>query len=148
MTRIHLVAALAIGSLFLAVPQTSFAAHCESIQAKCAVAIGGACDPVVSHWMYGPSHGLGGTTAAFNACLARHGAAPPATVHARPLSGENKCISDQGRCAIEAGGYCNRRTGFWCVGARGNGGRAGNRYCNGTMMAFLTCLDRVRDGRK
>jgi hypothetical protein len=54
----------------------SATAACTSVQAKCAVAIGGRCDPRTGHWQYGhyvdPKTGptsLGGTTQAFMACL-------------------------------------------------------------------------------
>jgi hypothetical protein len=53
-------------------------AACTSIQAKCAVQIGGRCDPKTGRWQYGryvdPKTGpvsLGGTTQAFLACLER-----------------------------------------------------------------------------
>jgi hypothetical protein len=53
-------------------------AACTSIQAKCAVQIGGRCDPRTGRWQYGhyvdPKTGptsLGGTTQAFLACLER-----------------------------------------------------------------------------
>jgi hypothetical protein len=55
-------------------------ASCTSIQAKCAVAIGGRCNPKTGRWQYGnyvdPRTGptsLGGTTQAFLACLERAG---------------------------------------------------------------------------
>jgi hypothetical protein len=55
-------------------------AACTSVQAKCAVAIGGRCDPRTGRWQYGhyvdPKTGptsLGGTTQAFMACLERAG---------------------------------------------------------------------------
>jgi hypothetical protein len=53
-------------------------AACTSIQAKCAVQIGGRCDPRTGRWQYGhyvdPKTGptsLGGTTQAFLTCLER-----------------------------------------------------------------------------
>jgi hypothetical protein len=53
-------------------------AACTSIQAKCAVQIGGRCNPTTGRWQYGnyvdPKAGpvsLGGNTQAFLACLER-----------------------------------------------------------------------------
>lgn len=43
---------------------------CKNIQSKCAIEIGGRCDPVTGHWEYG-RNGAGGTTMAYNACLSR-----------------------------------------------------------------------------
>ena len=97
----------------------ALAAHCVSIEARCAIEAGGHCDVQKSHWCVGSK--CGGDHAAFEACLERHGiqrepasaraAATPATA-----SDFGKCTSAQGRCAVEAGGICNRRTGWWCVG--------------------------------
>ncbi len=51
---------------------------CKNIQSRCAIEIGGRCNPVTGHWEYGfgrpytpgkrPS---GGNAAAFNACISR-----------------------------------------------------------------------------
>jgi hypothetical protein len=61
-----------------AFPIPSAKAACTSIQAKCAVQIGGRCNPKTGRWQYGnyvdPKTGpvsLGGTTQAFLACLER-----------------------------------------------------------------------------
>jgi hypothetical protein len=43
---------------------------CKNIQSKCAIEIGGRCDPVSGHWEYG-QNGAGGTTQAHNACISR-----------------------------------------------------------------------------
>jgi hypothetical protein len=45
-------------------------AKCTSIQARCAVQIGGSCDPVSGHWVYG-KYGIGGSNkgGAFDACV-------------------------------------------------------------------------------
>ncbi len=53
----------------------------------------------------------------------------------------DRCGGAQARCAIEVGGHCNPRTGFWCVGP----GHIGNSYCGGNNIAWLACLDRVRE---
>jgi len=46
---------------------------CTNIKAKCAVEIGGQCDPKTGRWFYGCWEGkcAGGTTQAFIACLDR-----------------------------------------------------------------------------
>ena len=61
-----------------AFPVPSAQAACTSIQAKCAVQIGGRCNPQTGRWQYGnyvdPKMGpvsLGGTTQVFLACLER-----------------------------------------------------------------------------
>jgi hypothetical protein len=43
---------------------------CKNIQSKCAIEIGGRCDPVSGKWEYG-KNGAGGNTQAFNACISR-----------------------------------------------------------------------------
>jgi hypothetical protein len=51
------------------------AAKCTSIQAQCAVEIGGRCDPNTGHWEYGNyrNYGSGGTNrgGAFDRCISR-----------------------------------------------------------------------------
>ncbi len=68
-------AGLSVATVLLgAVPMASAAAKCTSIQARCAVEIGGTCDPKTGHWQYGRVHGLatGGNTQAFNDCVSRN----------------------------------------------------------------------------
>ena len=43
---------------------------CKNIQSRCAVEIGGRCDPVTGKWEYG-RNGAGGNTMAYNACITR-----------------------------------------------------------------------------
>ncbi len=43
---------------------------CKNIQSKCAIEIGGRCDPVSGKWEYG-RNGAGGTTLAYNDCISR-----------------------------------------------------------------------------
>ena len=43
---------------------------CKSVSSKCAIEIGGRCDPVSGQWEYGRK-GAGGNTQAFNECLSR-----------------------------------------------------------------------------
>jgi hypothetical protein len=52
--------------------------RCTGMQAKCAVEIGGRCDPVTGHWEYGYARGAefghppsGGNTTAYNDCISR-----------------------------------------------------------------------------
>ena len=44
------------------------AAKCTSLQARCAVKIGGRCDPATGRWEYG-RNGAGGNAQAFDACI-------------------------------------------------------------------------------
>jgi hypothetical protein len=134
-----------IGACYLNVAGAAIAAgeKCQSVEAKCAIAAGGQCDSETGHWCYGVYQGryCGGTSAAFRACMTSHGA--DSRVPTAAAAGADKCVSDQGRCAREVGGICNRRTGSWCVGGLRNG-----IWCNGTMTAWLACLDRVRAARR
>jgi hypothetical protein len=43
---------------------------CKNLQSRCAIEIGGRCDPVSGEWVYG-RRGAGGNTLAFNACISR-----------------------------------------------------------------------------
>jgi len=43
---------------------------CKNVSSKCAIEIGGRCDPVSGQWEYGRK-GAGGNTQAFNECLTR-----------------------------------------------------------------------------
>jgi hypothetical protein len=43
---------------------------CKNIQSKCAIQIGGRCDPITGHWEYGRD-GAGGNTMAFNDCVSK-----------------------------------------------------------------------------
>jgi hypothetical protein len=61
----------------LGVPDAAMAAEgkCTSIQAQCAVEMGGTCDPKPGHWCYGfyRGHQCGGTNngGAYDACVSR-----------------------------------------------------------------------------
>ena len=46
---------------------------CTSIQARCAMEIGGRCNPQTGYWQYGYVRGYatGGTTEAYDACISR-----------------------------------------------------------------------------
>jgi len=64
--------------LFAVMSTTAHAAgKCTSIQARCAVEIGGTCNPITGHWEYGGGFngrgGSGGTNrgGAFDACVSR-----------------------------------------------------------------------------
>jgi hypothetical protein len=43
---------------------------CKNIPSKCAIEIGGRCDPVTGKWVYGRD-GAGGNTRAFDDCISR-----------------------------------------------------------------------------
>jgi hypothetical protein len=141
-----------IGACCLSAAETAFAAaKCESLEARCAVAVGGQCDHETGHWCYGTFQGryCGGNSSAWRACMTGHGPGNSAASHAstaHATSGD-RCVSDQERCAKEVGGFCNPRTGAWCVGGV-NRMFGGNRFCGGTSSAFMACLDRVRAARK
>lgn len=53
-----------------------------------------------------------------------------------------KCKSVQARCAIEVGGICDPKTGYWCVGS------VAGRICSGSHNAWFACLDRVRGAQR
>jgi hypothetical protein len=60
------------------------------------------------------------------------------------MAAEGKCTSIQAQCAVEMGGTCNPKTGYWCYGFwRG-------RQCGGTHNggAFDACISRKLAGRK
>jgi hypothetical protein len=58
---------------FLLIPVSEAASKCTSVQAQCAVEIGGQCDPNTGRWFYGRYMGklAGGTTVAFHDCVSR-----------------------------------------------------------------------------
>jgi hypothetical protein len=138
--RILILLAFVTASIWLGAPAIAAEANCTSLQARCTVKAGGQCDRQTGHWCYGHYQGreCGGTGAAFRACMDRGGGASAAAV------ASNKCTSIKARCAMEVGGHCVPRTGYWCVGP----GNRGNRYCGGTIMSFLACLDRIRAAQK
>jgi hypothetical protein len=78
MCRTIAIACLAMGVLSTTASVDAFAAaRCSSVKARCAVQIGGVCDPSTGRWDVN-QHGAGGTVRAFIACLdrergARHG---------------------------------------------------------------------------
>jgi hypothetical protein len=67
----------AAAAVAVTVVTASAAAKCTSIQAQCAVEIGGHCDPVTGRWEYGRGslgRGTSGGTnsrGAFDACISR-----------------------------------------------------------------------------
>jgi hypothetical protein len=54
-------------------PVSEAASNCPSVQAQCAVEIGGQCDPNTGRWFYGRYMGkvAGGTKVAFHDCVSR-----------------------------------------------------------------------------
>jgi hypothetical protein len=141
MQRTSFILLLAVIVYCVGAPGAAAAAEekCTSVQAKCAVEIGGICDTSTGHWAYGrfQSHLYGGNTAMFNACLERNGHAPVAP-RTSAAGNSSKCSSIQAQCAVEIGGRCNPRTGFWCAGFYRN------MNCGGTNIggAFDQCLSR------
>jgi hypothetical protein len=56
----------------------------------------------------------------------------------RIASADNSgCTSVQARCAVEAGGKCDIKTGHWCYGRSHSG-----EWCGGSPAAYHTCLSR------
>ena len=70
MPRLAIVVAGAV--YFLWIPVSEAASKCTSVQAQCAVEIGGQCDPT-GRWFYGRYMGkvAGGTKVAFHDCVSR-----------------------------------------------------------------------------
>jgi hypothetical protein len=68
---------LVITAYYLSTPDTAMAAEgkCTSIQAQCALEIGGTCDPKTGRWRYGfvynRSYGGSNIGGAFDACISR-----------------------------------------------------------------------------
>jgi hypothetical protein len=75
MPMIGVALVAAAGGLFLitGISDSLAAAHCTSIQARCAVEIGGKCDPKTGKWHYGRTTNgwVGGNTQTFQACVER-----------------------------------------------------------------------------
>ena len=67
-----IIAAAAIGFYSIGATDAVFAAQkCTSIQARCAVEIGGRCDPETGRWRYGPRAGGSNIGGAFDSCISR-----------------------------------------------------------------------------
>jgi hypothetical protein len=54
-------------------PATAATGKCSGLQERCAVKIGGVCDPKTGNWRYGQWQGVqyGGTRLEFEACMLR-----------------------------------------------------------------------------
>jgi len=63
---------------------------------------------------------------------------------ANAVAADAKCTSVQAQCAVEIGGRCNHRTGFWCYGM------FQGRDCGGTNRggAFDQCVSRKLGQKK
>jgi hypothetical protein len=78
MTHTSLAAVIGVTTAYyLGATAVAIAAEgkCTSIQAQCAVEMGGTCDPKTGHWCYGfyRGHQCGGTNigGAYDACISR-----------------------------------------------------------------------------
>jgi hypothetical protein len=77
MQRTYFVLLFAMASYCVGAPANALAANakCTSIQAQCAVEMGGTCDPVTGRWCYGNfmSRRCGGSNiaGAFDLCVSR-----------------------------------------------------------------------------
>jgi len=72
--KLHAVFSIAVALALLAAATAALAqGKCTNVKAKCAMEIGGQCDPKTGRWFYGYFQGkyAGGTTQAFLACLDR-----------------------------------------------------------------------------
>jgi hypothetical protein len=74
MLRIFSILLLAAVVYWLAASPVAAHGKCTAINARCAVEIGGVCDPSTGHWSYGTVHHkiYGGNTMAFMACVDRN----------------------------------------------------------------------------
>ena len=73
MLRTGFITVAAVGMFSAStIPIASAAAKCTSISARCAVEVGGQCDPQTGRWTYG-RRGVGGSnkSGAFDACISR-----------------------------------------------------------------------------
>lgn len=104
------IAILGLSSAANAEPAAPKTGRCSNLQARCAIEIGGQCDPETNRWSYRCQSG--DCTARFNECVSR-GLPPrkPATVSAAVAA--ERCASLQARCAKKVGGWCNPKTGQW-----------------------------------
>ena len=66
--RKNLTVAIAITVSNLASSAAFADKGCKNVQSKCAIEIGGRCDPVTGKWEYG-KNGAGGSTVAYNDCV-------------------------------------------------------------------------------
>jgi hypothetical protein len=71
-----IIASFVVAVLGLSITPALAADKCTSVQARCAVEVGGKCDPKTGRWVYGTWNGerLGGMAnrgGAFDACVTR-----------------------------------------------------------------------------
>ena len=71
--KYFLVIGIVIACLAISENYANAQAKCTSIQARCAVEIGGECNPKTGRWFYGCWQGrcTGGTIAQYNDCISR-----------------------------------------------------------------------------
>jgi hypothetical protein len=71
MCRTIAIVAAAFTAVLIFAPAPALADKgCKNIQSRCAIKIGGRCDPVSGQWEYG-RNGAGGTAMAHNECISR-----------------------------------------------------------------------------
>jgi hypothetical protein len=71
MWRSNVIALIAVGAVCAIAASEAFAAaKCTGLKARCAVAVGGRCDPVTGRWAV-HKEGAGGKVQMFIACLDR-----------------------------------------------------------------------------
>jgi hypothetical protein len=69
-SSLALAAATIAAFSMVALPTAAFADKgCKNIKSRCAIQIGGRCDPVTGRWEYGQRYMAGGTKLAFDNCV-------------------------------------------------------------------------------
>ena len=104
------IAIMGLSSIASAEPTLPKTGACTGLNARCAVEIGGQCDPTTNRWSYRCTSG--DCTGRFNECISR-GLPPRKPVVVPAAVAAQSCASVQGRCAVEVGGRCNPKTGAW-----------------------------------
>jgi hypothetical protein len=104
------IAIMGLSSVASAEPAAPKNGRCSNLQARCAIEIGGQCDPETNRWSYRCQSG--DCTARFNECVSR-GLPPRKAVVVPAAVAAASCATVQGRCAVEVGGKCNPKTGAW-----------------------------------
>jgi hypothetical protein len=83
---------------------------CSGLNARCAIEVGGRCDPTTNRWSYRCMSG--DCTVRFNECISR-GLPPRKPIVVPAAVAAERCERLQARCAKEVGGWCNPKTGRW-----------------------------------
>lgn len=129
---------------------------CKNIQSRCAIEIGGRCDPVTGRWEYGQRYKAGGNTLAFDDCIRRSiseksneltlkslGARPPtkvASILSAATARDCRGLGGWGRFDCVAHNHPHKYMACGKLAtARGHSNRAPGR-----ASFILTCMIRAR----